>query len=117
MTEPTTGEARLVAVTNVRIDEASHAPGAVFEAPEELARELIGMGAARPLEDGDGGNLEDVKGIGPKTARALVQLGLQDLDELASLDKDAVARVAKAIDKEAETVAAWRDQARELRRV
>ena len=115
MTDNTPGEARLVAVTNVRVDEASHAPGAIFDAPDELARELIEMGAARPLEDGDGGNLEDVKGIGPKTARALVRLGLQNLDELASLDEDAVARIAKAIDKEADTVAAWRDQARELR--
>ena len=115
MTEQTPGEARLVAVTNVSLGGARHAPGAVFEAPQEIADELIALGAARAFEDDAGGDLESVKGIGPKTAKQLKDVGVADLADLAALDGDDLVRVAEAIDEKADTVAAWRDQARDLR--
>ena len=117
MTDKNPGEVLLVAVSNVSIDGEDHAPGAVFEASEENARALIAADAATPAEDAGDGNLEDVKGIGPKTAGKLKAVGLEHLEALAELDDDDVARLAKVLDEGADTVAAWRDQARTLRQV
>lgn len=117
MTETPAGEARLIAVTNVALDEARHAPGKSFTAPPAIAAELIELGAARAWdedEDADGGDLEDVKGIGPKTAKALRALGMTGLADLASVPDEALPRLADVVDKDADTVAGWRTQAQEL---
>ena len=116
MTEQTPERVRLVAVTNVIGDGSHHAPGAAFEAPAEVADELIAAGAALPAEDEDeGGDLKDVKGIGPRTEAQLQDAAVADLADLAALDGDDLVRVAAALDEKPGTVAGWRDQARELR--
>ena len=116
MTEKPTAQDLLVAVTNVALDGVVHPPGAVFEAPENLAGEILEAGAARPHDDSDaGGNLEDVKGIGPKTAGKLEAAGLEDLEDLAALGDNDVARLAKALDESADSITDWRNQAREMR--
>ena len=115
MAETSTEDVRLVAVTNVAFDGASHAPDAVFQAPADIARELIAAGGARLHEAAAGGDLEDVNGIGPRTAQALAGAGVADLEALASLDDDALAAAAEAVNKDADAVAAWRREARELR--
>ena len=119
MTEKPAAQDRLVAVTNVAFDGVVHPPGAVFDAPEDIARELIEAGAARAYEDEDEvvGNLEDVKGIGPKTAGKLKAIGLEDLEMLGSLEDDDVARLAKALDESTDSITDWRNQAREMRQV
>lgn len=116
MTDTHPEDGRLVAVTNVSVDGTTHVPGDVFEVDAEDAAELIAMGAARAYEDGDeDGDLELVKGIGPKTAAQLKALGLESVEELAGVDDDALPRLATALDKDADTVTDWRDQARKLR--
>lgn len=117
MLEQTPGELRLVAVTNVAVDGAQHASGAVFTASRAIADELVELSAARAWdedEDAGGGDIETVKGIGPKTAKALRALGVTGLDDLASLPDEALPKLAEVVDKDADTVAGWRAQAREL---
>ena len=116
MTGKPAGQDRLVAVTNVAFDGAVHPPGAVFEAPEEIARELIEAGAARPFDDSDdGATLEDVKGIGPKTAGKLKAAGLEDLLDLADLDDTDLFGLAKMLDESTDSITDWRNQARKMR--
>jgi len=117
MTDKTPESVRLVAVTNVTVDGSHHAPGAAFEAPAAFADDLIAAGAAQPAEDedADGGDLKDVKGIGPRTEAQLQDAAVADLADLAALDGDDLVRVAEALDEKPDTVAGWRDQARELR--
>ncbi len=114
MTDKAPESRLLTAITNVHLDGAAHAPGAVFDAPEEIAAQLISLGAARHAEEGDGVDLERVNGIGPKTADALREAGVPDLERLADVPDEALPALGGIVKKDADAVRAWRAEAREL---
>ncbi len=114
MTDKAPESRRLVAVTNVAFDGAVHVPGAIFEAPEEIAAQLHSLGAARHAEEGDDAALERVNGIGPKTAAAMREAGVADLERLAGVPDEALPALGGIVKKDADAVRAWRDEAREL---
>ncbi|MEM1416067.1 MAG: helix-hairpin-helix domain-containing protein, partial [Myxococcota bacterium] len=109
--------ARLDAL-EARVSEAppAEAPPHAKSTPAEPepATEPSEAEAPAPPAAASSGALTDVKGIGPKYARALKGAGVPTTEALASLDDEALDEVAAALKAPRKRLAGWRDRARAM---
>jgi predicted flap endonuclease-1-like 5' DNA nuclease len=102
-------------VSALRAEVAARPAPVVAEGPRTGSRRALEADAGPPPTEGVEA-LGRIKGVGPKTAKILVDAGFATLSSVATWDEEAIARVAELLGKKPAQIekAGWSALAREL---
>ncbi len=106
-----------IALHVVHADRQYH-PGERLSLDRDDCAALIAAGAVEPVDETLAGEsprpVTLVKGVGPKTAAKLAELGVETLEDLATMEGSVGERIVAALELKPDILPRWRDEARAL---